>query len=45
MIDRELIMSALKTIKNVCEENENCEECPLRNYHAECEIRETLPLD
>lgn len=39
MVSHEELYNALKTIKQVCEENKNCVDCPLSAENHRCILR------
>lgn len=42
-ISRGKVLEALNTIKEVCEQTENCSDCPLRGWTLDCMLITTQP--
>lgn len=44
-VEEKSILTALRTIRMVCEDNEQCENCPLGDDRARCKVTEVAPRD
>ncbi len=45
VVEAKSILTALKIIKTVCEDNPHCENCPLGDNMGNCKVTEVAPRD
>lgn len=45
VVEAKSILTALKIIKTVCEDNPRCENCPLGDNMSNCKVTEVAPRD
>lgn len=45
VVDEQSILTALRIIRTVCEDNDQCENCPLGGDRGNCKVTEVAPRD
>ena len=44
-MEKEKVLEAVNTLKKLCEEMEDCDECPIRGGNSGCYVRDGFPAD
>lgn len=45
VVEAKSILTALRIIRTVCEDNDQCENCPLGDNMGNCKVTEVAPID
>lgn len=45
VVEAKSILTALRIIRTVCEDNDQCENCPLGDDRGSCKVTEVAPID